>query len=79
MSSSYTSSLFSYCDASDCDLSSWFRGVSTSNNGLKQVGVLGDESDGGSTALPLDWSQWLNEFLSRLFTLLVHLEPSSQS
>jgi len=45
----------------------------------KQIGVLGDESDGGSAVLPLDWSQWLNEFLSRLFTLLVHLEPSSQS
>jgi proteasome activator subunit 4 len=46
---------------------------------LSSIGVLGDESDGGSTVLPLDWSQWLNEFLSRLFTLLVHLEPSSQS
>nr|PNR33085.1 hypothetical protein PHYPA_025028 [Physcomitrium patens] len=46
---------------------------------LSSIGALGDESDGGSTALSLDWSQWLNEFLSRLFTLLMHLEPSNQS
>jgi len=43
------------------------------------VGVLGDQSDGGSDVLPIDWSDWLNEFLSHLFTLLVHLESSSKS
>ncbi|CAK9879125.1 unnamed protein product [Sphagnum jensenii] len=46
---------------------------------FSSVGVLGDQSDGGSDVLPIDWSDWLNEFLSHLFTLLVHLEPSSKS
>ncbi|CAM6088632.1 unnamed protein product [Calypogeia fissa] len=45
---------------------------------LSNVGIVGDLADGGSLALPIDWSQWLDEFLSRLFVLLVHLEPSSQ-
>lgn len=41
--------------------------------------MLGDQSDGGSDVVPIDWLDWLNEFLSHLFTLLVHLEPSSKS
>ncbi|BBN11909.1 proteasome activator subunit 4 [Marchantia polymorpha subsp. ruderalis] len=45
---------------------------------LCNVGVVGDVADGGSLVLPIDWSEWLDEFLSRLFTLLVHLEPSGQ-
>ncbi|KAL2630922.1 hypothetical protein R1flu_015608 [Riccia fluitans] len=45
---------------------------------LCNVGVVGDVADGGTLVLPIDWSQWLDEFLSRLFMLLVHLEPSGQ-
>ncbi|KAL3680307.1 hypothetical protein R1sor_023263 [Riccia sorocarpa] len=45
---------------------------------LCNIGVVGDVADGGSLLLPIDWSQWLDEFLSRLFMLFVHLEPSVQ-
>lgn len=44
---------------------------------LSSVGVIGAKEDGGSGALPIDWSKWLDDFLSRLFVLLVNLEPST--
>ncbi|KAG0602531.1 hypothetical protein M758_10G020700 [Ceratodon purpureus] len=44
---------------------------------LSSVGVVGAKEDGGSGALPIDWSKWLDNFLSRLFILLVNLEPST--
>lgn len=42
-----------------------------------QVGILGAKEDGGSGAFPIDWSYWLDCFLSRLFILLVNLEPTT--
>lgn len=50
--------------------------ILTKNHGT-QVGVVGAKEDGGSGALPIDWSKWLDNFLSRLFILLVNLEPST--
>jgi hypothetical protein len=44
-----------------------------------QVGVLGAKEDGASGALAFDWSKWIDEFLSRIFVLLVNLEPSITS
>ncbi len=44
-----------------------------------QVGVLGAKEDGVSGALAFDWSKWIDEFLSRIFVLLVNLEPSITS
>lgn len=46
---------------------------------LSSVGVIGAKEDGGSGALPIDWTKWLDDFLSRLFVLLVNLEPSTTS
>jgi proteasome activator subunit 4 len=43
---------------------------------LSSVGVLGAKEDGASGALAFDWSKWIDEFLSRIFVLLVNLEPS---
>lgn len=40
-----------------------------------QVGVVGDPADGGSGVLPLDWSEWVAEFLQRLLFTLQSLEP----
>lgn len=44
-----------------------------------QVGSIGDPEDGGSGVLPLDWSDWVAEFLRRLLSTLHNLEPSSES
>eukprot|EP00271_Cylindrocystis_brebissonii_P016760 TRINITY_DN411_c0_g2_i2.p1 TRINITY_DN411_c0_g2~~TRINITY_DN411_c0_g2_i2.p1 ORF type:complete len:1936 (-),score=317.53 TRINITY_DN411_c0_g2_i2:450-6257(-) len=44
---------------------------------VSSVGVIGGEGEdlGPSAAnLPLDWAQWLNELLSRIFSLITHLE-----
>ncbi|XP_057863518.2 proteasome activator subunit 4 isoform X2 [Cryptomeria japonica] len=40
-----------------------------------------DDKEDGSMMMMLDinFSEWLDEFLSRLFSLLLHLEPNSQS
>jgi hypothetical protein len=43
------------------------------------VGSIGDPEDGGSGVLPLDWSDWVAEFLRRLLSTLHNLEPSSES
>lgn len=48
-------------------------------DGNFQVGVIGAKEDGGSGALPIDWTKWLDDFLSRLFVLLINLEPSTSS
>lgn len=41
------------------------------------MGTIGDPEDGGSGVLPLDWSDWVAEFLRRLLATLQNLEPSS--
>lgn len=46
---------------------------------ISSILVLGGSEEGGNVLLPMDWSLWLDEFLSRFFVLLVHLEPSTQS
>lgn len=42
-----------------------------------QVGVIGEVEDGGSGILPVDWSTWTEEILSRIFALLRHLSADS--
>jgi len=49
------------------------------SDGNFQVGVIGAKEDGGNGALPIDWTKWLDDFLCRLFVLLVNLEPSTTS
>lgn len=46
---------------------------------LSSVGLIGNRADGGSTSLPLDWSVWLDEFLSRILALLSHLEGNQKA
>lgn len=46
---------------------------------FSSLGKLGSENDATGLVLSIDWSEWLDDFLSRLFTLLLHIEPSSQS
>lgn len=46
---------------------------------LSSVGKIDNEGDLSTRTLPIDWSSWVNEFLDRLFTLLVNLDPSVQS
>lgn len=46
---------------------------------FSSLGRVGNGDEGSSSLLSVDWSQWLDDFLSRLFTLLLHLEPSNHS
>ena len=46
---------------------------------ILQVQKIGYEEEVSSYLLSIDWSEWLNDFLSRIFTLLLHLEPSNHS
>ncbi|EFJ06309.1 hypothetical protein SELMODRAFT_236562 [Selaginella moellendorffii] len=46
---------------------------------VANVGSIGEITDGGSSVLSMDWSQWLDEFLSRLFVLLRHVESGTHT
>eukprot|EP00250_Pteridium_aquilinum_P022210 c25325_g1_i2 orf=249-5699(+) len=46
---------------------------------LSSVGISDAEKDVSTERFPIDWSSWVDEFLDRLFTLLVNLDPSVQS
>ncbi|BBN03450.1 proteasome activator subunit 4 [Marchantia polymorpha subsp. ruderalis] len=46
---------------------------------VSSITVLGSNDSGPGGTLPIDWSEWVGNFLERLFTLLVNLEPISQS
>ncbi|KAI5078578.1 hypothetical protein GOP47_0006249 [Adiantum capillus-veneris] len=46
---------------------------------LSSVGRIDIKEDVNTGTFPIDWSCWVDEFLDRLFTLLVNLDPSVQS
>ncbi|GBG77688.1 hypothetical protein CBR_g24134 [Chara braunii] len=46
---------------------------------FSSIGCIGEEDSGKGVVIPLDWSVWLEEFLSRMLTLLMHLEPDPES
>lgn len=46
---------------------------------LSSVGRIDCEEDTSTGRFPVDWSSWVDNFLGRLFTLLVNLDPSVQS
>lgn len=41
------------------------------------MSMVDDDVNGGSLFPSFHFSEWLDEFLCRLFSLLQHLEPSS--
>lgn len=42
-----------------------------------QLAALDDNGDGPAFLSNIGFSEWLDEFLCRLFSLLLHLEPSN--
>ncbi|KAL3697923.1 hypothetical protein R1sor_011999 [Riccia sorocarpa] len=46
---------------------------------ISSITVLGSKDSGPGGTFPVDWGDWVDMFLSRLFVLLVNLEPSSPS
>ncbi|KAL2644724.1 hypothetical protein R1flu_012311 [Riccia fluitans] len=46
---------------------------------LSSITVLGSKDSGPGGTFPVDWGEWVDMFLSRLFVLLVNLEPSTPS
>eukprot|EP01018_Ginkgo_biloba_P025865 Gb_28180 [translate_table: standard] len=45
---------------------------------FSSLAELGDKEDGNRVMLDINFSEWLDEFLCRIFSLLLHLEPNNQ-